>query len=267
MLGSLAQAAICRISNPKARAFLQSLPAKPSVPFSTKFPLADPLALDLLKQLLAFDPIDRISAADALMHPYFGGLPGLVPPSAIDGLAVPAVYVSEFAFDAPLSRLGSDSGGGTTGAIINLATELRSLFLNEALRYRPSLLPATTVTTVTMTAAAAVSLGAAAAAAAAVPAVQRLDYHIDQYGGAVLPGAAALPPLRAASSGGTMSPTASLGDVSSKPQCDQHQKLYQCAAATAASASAVVAFTACAQVLKSACVVQLKAAAGDVAHG
>ena len=35
------------------------------------FPAADPLALDLLTRLLRFDPAQRISASDALNHPYF----------------------------------------------------------------------------------------------------------------------------------------------------------------------------------------------------
>jgi serine/threonine protein kinase len=35
------------------------------------FPAASPLALDLLTRLLRFDPAQRISAADALNHPYF----------------------------------------------------------------------------------------------------------------------------------------------------------------------------------------------------
>lgn len=35
------------------------------------FPAADPLALDLLTKLLRFDPMQRISAVEALSHPYF----------------------------------------------------------------------------------------------------------------------------------------------------------------------------------------------------
>ena len=37
---------------------------KQPVPFSQKFPKADPLALRLLERLLAFDPKDRASAED-----------------------------------------------------------------------------------------------------------------------------------------------------------------------------------------------------------
>jgi serine/threonine protein kinase len=40
------------------------------VPFSTLFPQANPLAIDLLSQLLCFDPAKRISCEQALNHPY-----------------------------------------------------------------------------------------------------------------------------------------------------------------------------------------------------
>lgn len=40
---------------------------KQPVPFSQKFPKADPLALRLLERLLSFDPKDRPSAAEVVM--------------------------------------------------------------------------------------------------------------------------------------------------------------------------------------------------------
>ncbi|CEQ39597.1 SPOSA6832_01130 [Sporobolomyces salmonicolor] len=54
----------------KAQDYIRSLPFKPGVPFSTLFPSANPLAIDLLTKLLAFDPHERISCEDALVHPY-----------------------------------------------------------------------------------------------------------------------------------------------------------------------------------------------------
>lgn len=50
--------------------FVQSLPKREKVPFQTKFPNADPLALDLLEKMLVFDPRTRISAPEALSHEY-----------------------------------------------------------------------------------------------------------------------------------------------------------------------------------------------------
>ncbi|XP_048593490.1 mitogen-activated protein kinase 8-like [Brassica napus] len=55
-----------KIRNEKARRYLSSMRKKQPVPFSHKFPKADPLALRLLERLLAFDPKDRASAEDAL---------------------------------------------------------------------------------------------------------------------------------------------------------------------------------------------------------
>ncbi|KAL6006886.1 hypothetical protein ACLOJK_032382 [Asimina triloba] len=62
------------IRNEKARRYLSSMRRKSPVPFSQKFPNADPLALRLLERLLAFDSKDRPSAEEALADPYFTGL-------------------------------------------------------------------------------------------------------------------------------------------------------------------------------------------------
>ncbi|KAI3699031.1 hypothetical protein L2E82_43022 [Cichorium intybus] len=64
LLGSPSAETIARIRNDKARRYLNGLPNKTKVPFSHKFPNADPLALRLLERLLAFDPVDRISAEE-----------------------------------------------------------------------------------------------------------------------------------------------------------------------------------------------------------
>lgn len=80
LLGKPSNAVIDRISNSRARTFLHALPAKPPMPFETKFRnTTDPNALDLLRQLLAFDPAERPSAREALEHPYFQGLPKVTP--------------------------------------------------------------------------------------------------------------------------------------------------------------------------------------------
>jgi len=54
----------------QARNYLQSLPYKPKVPWTSLFPNADPRALDLLDKMLTFNPDKRIVVEDALAHPY-----------------------------------------------------------------------------------------------------------------------------------------------------------------------------------------------------
>lgn len=74
MLGTPSAEAVARVRNEKARRYLSSMRKKKPIPFSHKFPNADPLALRLLERMLAFEPKDRPSAEEALADPYFKGL-------------------------------------------------------------------------------------------------------------------------------------------------------------------------------------------------
>ncbi|EKM53498.1 uncharacterized protein PHACADRAFT_259914 [Phanerochaete carnosa HHB-10118-sp] len=69
-LGTPAEDTLRRVGSPRAQDYIRSLPIKPRVPFSTLFPRANPLAIDLLSQLLNFDPAKRITCEQALKHPY-----------------------------------------------------------------------------------------------------------------------------------------------------------------------------------------------------
>ncbi|KAJ9112346.1 hypothetical protein QFC19_000766 [Naganishia cerealis] len=89
-LGIPGDATLERIGSDKACAYIRTLPAYEKVPFERLYPAADPdgkhltaslfssmlclavffAALDLLEQLLRFDPAERISVAQALKHPY-----------------------------------------------------------------------------------------------------------------------------------------------------------------------------------------------------
>jgi mitogen-activated protein kinase 7 len=71
------------IAKSKAQEYVRNLPFMPKIPFNHIFPNANPqgirscnretdVALDLLEQLLAFDPARRITVEEALEHPYLG---------------------------------------------------------------------------------------------------------------------------------------------------------------------------------------------------
>lgn len=71
VLGSPSQEDLNCIINPKARQYLKTLQPKPIIPWTRLFPEADLNALDLLDQMLTFNPNRRITVEEALAHPYF----------------------------------------------------------------------------------------------------------------------------------------------------------------------------------------------------
>lgn len=62
------------IKNEKAKKFMKNLPYCEKVPLDILYPTANPLALDLLKKLLVFDPQRRITVNEALCHEYLQSL-------------------------------------------------------------------------------------------------------------------------------------------------------------------------------------------------
>ncbi|KAG8077371.1 hypothetical protein GUJ93_ZPchr0007g4550 [Zizania palustris] len=119
MLGTPSAETISRIRNEKARRYLESMKKKPRVPFSQKFPGVDPMALHLLERLLAFDPKDRPTAAEALTDPYFTGLAN----SEREPITQP---ISKLEFEFERRKLAKD--------------DVRELIYREILEYHPQMM-------------------------------------------------------------------------------------------------------------------------------
>eukprot|EP01090_Pellita_catalonica_P002106 TRINITY_DN11765_c0_g1_i2.p1 TRINITY_DN11765_c0_g1~~TRINITY_DN11765_c0_g1_i2.p1 ORF type:complete len:429 (-),score=88.40 TRINITY_DN11765_c0_g1_i2:90-1376(-) len=68
--GRPSQSELEAIKSPFAGTMIESLPPSKKRPLREIFPHASADALDLLEKLLQFDPTKRLSAAEAVMHPY-----------------------------------------------------------------------------------------------------------------------------------------------------------------------------------------------------
>uniref|UniRef100_A0A671R8V5 Mitogen-activated protein kinase 7-like n=1 Tax=Sinocyclocheilus anshuiensis TaxID=1608454 RepID=A0A671R8V5_9TELE len=70
VLGTPPESIIGSIGSDRVRSYVRSLPSKAAEPLGALYPQAEPSALDLLGAMLRFDPRERISACQALEHPY-----------------------------------------------------------------------------------------------------------------------------------------------------------------------------------------------------
>jgi mitogen-activated protein kinase 1/3 len=74
LLGTPSEDDLGWVSNEKALQYVLSLPKQPAVPldrlFAKKAVKPNPLALDLIRRMLTFNPHKRISVEEALNHPY-----------------------------------------------------------------------------------------------------------------------------------------------------------------------------------------------------
>ncbi|WCJ42058.1 Mitogen-activated protein kinase 8 [Euphorbia peplus] len=119
LLGTPPPESIARIRNEKARRYLSSMRKKQPVPYTQKFPHADPMALRLLERLLAFDPKDRPTAEESLADPYFRGLSN----SDREPCTQP---ISKLEFEFERRKLAKD--------------DVRELIYREILEYHPHML-------------------------------------------------------------------------------------------------------------------------------
>lgn len=119
LLGKPSADTIAGVRNDKARKFLTDMRRKQAVRFADKFVNADPLALELLQKLLAFDPKDRPTAEEALAHPYFKGM------AKVDR-EPSCVPISKLEFEFERRRLTKE--------------DIRELIFREILEYHPQML-------------------------------------------------------------------------------------------------------------------------------
>ncbi len=113
--GTPTEAGLRAVRNPNARKHLASMEPRPRKPLREVLARADdPEALSLLESILSFDPDDRLSAADALNHPYFAShLPNFAPDTP------KTIPLEEFEFER--QNLSID--------------DVRLLFIEEILKY------------------------------------------------------------------------------------------------------------------------------------
>ncbi|KAM7026418.1 LOW QUALITY PROTEIN: mitogen-activated protein kinase 7 [Acridotheres tristis] len=70
VLGTPPAGVMAAIGAERVRAYVQSLPPRPPVPWESLFGEAEPAALALLGRMLRFDPRERVGVAEALRHPF-----------------------------------------------------------------------------------------------------------------------------------------------------------------------------------------------------
>lgn len=74
ILGSPSTEDMAFIGNDQARKYIKSLPRRNKQSWSSLYPKANPVALDLLSKMLVFNPLKRYTVQQCLAHPYFEGL-------------------------------------------------------------------------------------------------------------------------------------------------------------------------------------------------
>mmetsp|Transcript_22984 Transcript_22984/g.58378 ORF Transcript_22984/g.58378 Transcript_22984/m.58378 type:complete len:371 (+) Transcript_22984:133-1245(+) len=74
VLGTPTTSDLAIIQNEQAVEYIKSLPKREKASFKKMFPNSNQQAVELLEKMLVFDPSKRVSAAEALAHPYMEAL-------------------------------------------------------------------------------------------------------------------------------------------------------------------------------------------------
>jgi len=111
-LGTPNEETLSRIGSPRAQEYVRNLQFMPKVPFEQLFPNANPDALDLLDQMLAFDPSSRVSVEKALEHRYLN-----IWHDASDEPVCPTTF--DFSFE-----------------IVEEVPQMRQMILQEVIKFR-----------------------------------------------------------------------------------------------------------------------------------
>ncbi|KAJ3305960.1 Mitogen-activated protein kinase [Kappamyces sp. JEL0829] len=70
VLGTPQDPTLTQLCSARVLKYLRTWPKRQKANFAVLFPRCEPLGLDLLDKLLAFDPVNRINASQGLAHPY-----------------------------------------------------------------------------------------------------------------------------------------------------------------------------------------------------
>ena len=113
VLGSPTEEDLEECTNPKARAYMESLPKRTKVPLAQLLPGVDADVLDMIEKMLTWDPRKRMTVEEGLEHPFVASLH--------DPMDEPITFpLDEFEFERP---------------DITMA-EMKELMWKEVLRYR-----------------------------------------------------------------------------------------------------------------------------------
>lgn len=120
VLGKPCEEDLAHVTSGRARKFLDGLPDNEGVDFETLFPEADKDGIDLMRKLLKFSPEKRLTAEQALEHPYFG-----------------QYHDPEFETTARVEvDLRSIEPRGKNGEVTT--EELRKMMIGEVYKFRPN---------------------------------------------------------------------------------------------------------------------------------